>query len=75
MYQGPTGPKSGRTPRSQAERIGTDPSGFEGMPGYFPQGGHPIMPNLPAQPYNYVDADPTPSGGASYDPMPFTVKK
>jgi hypothetical protein len=74
MFKGPTGPKSGRTPRAQAERIGTDPSGFDGMPGYFPQGGYPITPTMPAQPYNYRDADPLPSGGSNFDPSPFTVK-
>lgn len=52
MYKGIKGPVSGRTSRTRAEEIGTDPSGFTDQgPGYFSQGGHPITSKLPAQPY------------------------
>lgn len=74
MFKGPTGPQSGRTGRSQAESIGTDPEGFTGAPGYHVQGGHPLTAGYPTGVYS--EADPaltsTPSG---FDPMPFTIKK
>lgn len=47
MYKGP----GTRTSRTQAEKIGTNPAGFENSMTYFAQGGHPVTPATPAMAY------------------------
>ena len=60
IYKGP----AMRSSRTQAIKMGTNPKGFEGGVGYDAQGGHPIMPGLPAQHYrdNVCDSMPAVSG-------------
>lgn len=69
-YQGP----GIRTPRTQAEDIGTDPRGFTDT-SYDPAAGHPSYPGLPAT--HYVEQPPQVGGGAG--PIdadkPFAVKE
>lgn len=74
MFKGPVGPQSGRTSRSQAEKIGTDPSGFKDGPAFDPVSGTPVTREMPKQEYK-----PTPmkEGGDAKPmniPAPFTTK-
>lgn len=74
MFKGPVGPVSGRTPRSQAEKIGTDPSGFEDGPAYDITAGHPTGKGMPTG--EYKDAKmKVPAGGepVSDGKAPFTI--
>jgi hypothetical protein len=73
-FKGTVGPQSGRTSRSQAESIGTDPQGFVKAPEYFPQGGHPVKPGMPAQEYKETPMREPSGGGSVPDPSPFTTK-
>lgn len=78
MFKGPKGPVSGRTPRTQAEKIGTERSGFEVLDAnYNAQGGHPTGKGMPTGTYKHTgeDTKPKESGGANFDPSPFTTKK
>lgn len=66
MFKGPTGPQTGRTPRTQAEKIGTDSSGFVNAPDYNAQGGHPNGAGMPGGVYTHnepasPDAGPLPT--------------
>lgn len=73
MFKGPVGPVSGRTPRSQAEAIGTDSSGFKEGPAYDVAGGHPITKQMPKQAFKAQELK-SPSGGAPMEiPAPFTL--
>lgn len=74
MFKGPVGPESGRTPRTQAESIGTDASNFVKAPEYFSQGGHPVGPGMPAKPYSEAPQRAPAGGGQVPDPSPFTIK-
>lgn len=72
MYKGPVGPVSGRTPRSQAEKMGTDPSGFKEGPAYDAKGGHPVTAEQPKQ--EYKPAALKAGGGKPMEiPAPFTL--
>lgn len=62
MFRGPVGPDSGRTGRSQAERIGTDPAGFKDGPKYDPKAGVPVTADSPQQQYKPMPMSP-PTGG------------
>jgi len=53
-----------RTPRTRAEELGTDPSGFNGM-NYHVPGGHPISKNNPADLYKEQE----PHVGGSSEPI------
>lgn len=75
MFHGLKGPQSGRTSRTQAEAIGTDPEGFKEDPPYDMQGGHPVTKDLPKG--EYKEAEMKEAGGAK--PLdvavPFTLTK
>jgi len=64
-----------RTPRQRALEIGTDSAGFKDAPNYDARGGHPIDKDHPV--CNYADntKPPVASGGATFNPSPFTIKK
>jgi hypothetical protein len=74
MFKGPVGPQSGRTPRSQAEKIGTDPAGFVEGPAYDATAGIPKGAGMPTGKYEPAKMK-TPSAGApvSDNKAPFTV--
>ena len=73
-FKGTVGPESGRTPRSQAESIGTDAAAFVEQPPYFPHGGHPAGPGMPSQDYKETPAREPSGGGSVPNPSPFTIK-
>lgn len=74
MFKGPVGPVSGRTPRSQAEKIGTDASGFVEGPAYDVTAGHPKGNGMPSGKYE-ADKMKAPAGGspASNTKAPFNI--
>ena len=73
MHKGPVGPQSGRTPRSQAESIGTDASSFkEDGVKYDPTLGHVITKEQPKQEYKEAPVK-TPTGPAQSGTAPFTI--
>lgn len=75
MHKGPTGPQSGRTPRSRAEEIGADPAGFKEGPPYDVAGGHPITKAQPEQRYEDAASAALPTAGAKSAGIsaPFTI--
>jgi len=74
MFKGPVGPQSGRTSRTQAEKLGTESSGFEGAPEYFPQGGYPPSKDLPKQEYKEREIKPAQQGSpVSNKTPPFSI--
>lgn len=72
MFKGPTGPQSGRTPRTQAEEIGTSKEGFVEGPAYDPKAGHPITKDFPQQQYKEQQMKPVVSQPINI-PAPFTL--
>lgn len=75
MFHGLKGPQSGRTPRTQAESIGTDPEGFKEDPPYDMKGGHPITKDFPEG--KYAERPMSAPGGAKPldADVPFTLTK
>lgn len=76
MFKGPKGSSSGRTPRTQAESIGTEAAGFEKLDAnYDAKAGHPTGKGMPpAQEYKPREIpNPKESGGKNFDPKPFTT--
>lgn len=72
MFKGPTGPQSGRTPRTQAEKLGTSPGGFSEQPGYDPTAGTPTGKDYPSSTYKERELK-SPSGGKPMEiPTPFS---
>ena len=74
MFKGTTGPQSGRTSRSQAEKLGTDPEGFVKAPEYDAQGGHPITPAMPSQTYKAEQLKPGTDSKPIDPSTPFVLK-
>lgn len=76
MFKGPSGPVSGRTRRTQAEDIGTNPEGFKDGPPYDYTAGHPITRQQPSQQYEDKSASvtPKPGKGPLDIPAPFATK-
>jgi len=73
MFKGPVGPQSGQTPRTIAEKKGTDPAGFVEGPAYDVKGGHPITKQMPEQTYK-AQTMKAPVGGTPMEiPAPFAV--
>lgn len=73
MFKGPVGPDSGRTGRSQAEQIGTDPAGFKDGPKHDPKAGIPVTPEFPQQQYRPTPMSPPTGGQQAGVPAPFTI--
>ena len=63
-----------RSSRTRALEIGTDKRGFDNDHSYFPQGGHPILPGMPATVYQET---PEHVGGSSIGSIetPNPIKK
>jgi hypothetical protein len=80
-------PNATRTPRKQAERIGTDPAGFDGLPlpaeklgmsaprevPYDYRGGHPITKASPSQEYEAAQMKP-PASDEPAERAPFDLE-
>jgi hypothetical protein len=67
-----------RTPRTQAEKMGTDSGGFDGevdMEGNAARAGHPSMPGLPVQPHKEQPPAVAGTNSASPSSTPFTLGK
>jgi len=70
MFKGPAGTNT-RTPRTQAEKIGTNPEGFKGVPDYNPQGGHPTGTGMPGGVYTHSEPESPDAGPLPTQPSPF----
>lgn len=74
-HAGVAGPQSGRTPRTRAEELGTDPAGFRADVSYDSVNGVPTSMKRPGGKYEdrAEAAQPVP-GRRHSDPTPFNKR-